>query len=189
MTLKVHVGKKTPQTLQDSFPLAFTMRQVNASASLLAVQLNAENGPMGTSTYHIELQAIPLEGNKTFMHLRYSYEYGVAGRLAMQGYLATAGRGKVGFSIKTPATANAKASYVGGARGTVERNTMRYYLAIEAYLQALNLPPSSQVNSRLEKWFDATEQYPLQLRETDKNSYMKMKKSEIQRQQASLPTP
>lgn len=188
VTLKVHVGKKTPQTLQESFPLEFAMRQVSTSANLLVVQLNAENGPMGTSNYRIELQAVPLEGNKTFMYLRYSYEYGVAGRLAMQGYLATGGRGKVGFSTKTPATANAKASYVGGARGAVERNTMRYYLAIDAYLQALPLPPAQQVNARLDKWFDATEQYPLQLRETDKTSYMKMKKSEIQRQQASAPT-
>lgn len=188
-TLKVHIGKKTPQTLQDSFPLEFTLRQVSTSANLLAVQLNAEKGPMGTSNYRIELQAIPLDDNKTFMHLRYAYEYGIAGQLAMQGYLATGGRGKVGFSVKTPATANAKASYVGGARGAVERNTMRYYLAIDAYLQAMRQPPASQVNTRLEKWFDSTEQYPMQLRETDKASYMTMKKSEIQRQQASTPTP
>jgi hypothetical protein len=185
--LKVHIGKKTPQTLQDSFPLEFVMRQVSTSASLLVVQLNAEKGPLGTSNYRIELQAVPIEGNKTFMHLRYAYEYGMAGKLAMQGYLATGGRGKVGFSIKTPATANAKATYVGGARGAVERNTMRYYLAIDAYLQALPLPPAQQVNARLEKWFDATEQFPQQLREADKPSYMAMKKIEIQRQQAATP--
>ncbi len=191
--LKVHVGKKTPQTLDESFALDFTMRQVNASASLLVVQLNAEDGPMGTSNYRIELQAAPLEDNKTFMHLRYSYEYGLAGKLAMRGYLATAGRGKVGFS--SPAltansnTANAKPIYVGGARGAVERNTMRYYLAIDAYLQSLSLPPASQVNARLEKWFEATEQYPVQLRETDKASYIAMKKSELQRQQVSAPLP
>ena len=188
-TLRVHVGKKTPQTLLESFPLEFALRQVNASASLLVVQLNAENGPMGTSNYRIELQAAPLEDNKTFMHLRYSYEYGVAGRLAMQGYLATIGRGKVGFSTKTPVAANVKASYVGGARGAVERNTMRYYLAIDAYLQALSQPTAQQVNARLENWFDSTERYPVQLRETDKTSYMAMKKSEIQRQQASPSTP
>ena len=191
--LKVNVGKKTPQTLEDSFALEFTMRQVRATASLLMVQLNAENGPMGTSNYRIELQAAPLEENKTFMHLRYSYEYGLAGKLAMRGYLATAGRGKVGFSslpsTVNPAPADAKPSYVGGARGAVERNTMRYYLAIEAYLQSLAQPPASQINARLEKWFDATEQYAVQLKETDKVSYMTMKKSEIQRQQASTPTP
>ena len=183
--LKVHIGKKTPQTLQDSFPLEFVMRQVNTSANLLVVQLNAEKGPLGTSNYRIELQAVPIEGNKTFMHLRYAYEYGMTGRLAMQGYLATAGRGKVGFSTKTPATTNTKATYVGGARGAVERNTMRYYLAIDAYLQSLHLPANQQVNARLEKWFDSTEQYAIQLREADKTSYMAMKRNEIQRQQTS----
>ena len=183
--LKVHIGKKTPQSLQDSFALEFVMRQVNASPSLLVVQLNAEKGPLGTSNYRIELQAVPVEGNKTFMHLRYAYEYGMAGRLAMQGYLATGGRGKVGFSTKTSTAANTKAEYIGGARGAVERNTMRYYLAIDAYLQALPLPPAHQVNARLDKWFDATEQYPQQLRETDKTSYLAMKKNEIQRQQVS----
>ena len=189
LLLKVHVGKKTPQTLQDSFPLEFVMRQVSTSADLLVVQLNAEKGPVGTSNYRIELQAAPLEGNKTFMHLRYSYEYGVAGKLAMRGYLATAGRGKVGFSAPAATSGDAKPSYVGGARGAVERNTMRYYLAIDAYLQSLAQPPASQVNARLDKWFDATEQYPVQLRETDKASYIAMKKNEIQRQQANTPTP
>ena len=187
--LKVHVGKKTPQALQDTSSLEFVMHRVSASTSLLVVQLSAENGPLGTRNYRIELQATPLEDNKTFMHLRYSYEYGLAGRLAMQGYLATGGRGKVGFSTQTPATANTKATFVGGARGAVERNTMRYYLAIDAYLQALSLPPANQVNARLDKWFDATEQYPQQLRETDKASYVSMKKSEILRQHAGLPTP
>jgi len=186
-TLKVNIGKKTPQSLQDSSQLEFVMRQVNASDHLLVVQLNADNGPLGTSNYRIELQATPIDGNKTFMHLRYAYEYGMAGRLAMQGYLATGGRGKVGFSTKTPTTANAKPIYVGGARGAVERNTMRYYLAIDAYLQALSQPAASQVNARLEKWLDATEQYPQQLRETDKASYVAMKKNEIQRQLSATP--
>ena len=185
--LKVNIGKKTPQTLQESFQLVFAMREVNASANLLLVQLNAENGPMGTSNYKIELQATPIEGNKTFMHLRYSYEYGIAGQLAMQAYLATAGRGKVGFSTTGPAAPNTKAKYIGGARGAVERNTMRYYLAIDAYLDALSLPPAQQTNARLEKWFDATEMYPLQLREADKTSYLTMKKEEIQRQTTNPP--
>ncbi len=189
VALNVHIGKKTPQTLQDSFPLEFIMRQVSATPELLAVQLNAADGPLGTSNYRIELRAIPLEANKTFMQLRYAYEYGMTGKIAMQGYLATAGRGKVGFSTNAPTQANAQPSYVGGARGAVERNTMRYFLAIDSYLQALPLPPSSQQNARLEKWFDATERYAAQLRETDRASYLAMKKSEIERQQGVVQAP
>ena len=79
------------------------------------------------------------------MHLSYSYDYGVAARVAMQGYLATIGRDKVGFSV-VGTQADGQPVYIGGTRGVVERNTMRYYLAIEAYLGALSLPRRS--NSR-----------------------------------------
>jgi hypothetical protein len=120
------------------------------------------------------------------LHLRYSYGFGLAGRMAMQVYLATAGSSKVGFTQITQADGGQK-SYVGDMRGAVERNTMRYYLAIDAYLLSLSAPQADQQNLRLEKWFDSTEQYPVQLRETDKASYLAMKKEEIKRQHSVLP--
>lgn len=180
-TLKVDIGKKTPQALTDTFALAFSYRLVSASPTYLAVQLNADKGPVSTSDYRIELQAVPLPEGKTFMHLRYSYAYGTAGRFAMQAYLATLGSGKVGF---TQTSDGGKSVYVGGMRGTVERNTMRYYLAIEAYLASLSQPPAQQFNSRLAYWFDATEEYPRQLHEVDRSSYIAMKKDEYQRQKS-----
>ena len=184
-TLNVHIGKKTPQVLEDAFALAFGMRQVAASPRYLAVRLNAEKGPLGTNNYRIELQATPLSSGKTFMHLRYAYSYGMAGRLAMQGYLATAGSGKVGF---TRLGGDQKQGYIGGTRGAVERNTVRYYLAIEAYLASLDRPAAQQLNARFEHWFDATEQFPQQLREIDRNSYLSMKREEYARQQTqSMP--
>ncbi len=180
-TLKVDIGKKTPQSLADTFELALSYRVNSASATFLAVQLNADKGPVSTSDYRIELEAVPLPGEKTFMHLRYSYAYGMAGRLAMQTYLATLGSDKVGFTQIRDGT---KFAYVGGMRGTVERNTMRYYLAMEAYLASLGQPVAQQVNSRLGYWFDATEEYPRQLHEVDRSSYMAMKKDEYERQKS-----
>ena len=181
--LKVSVGKKTPQELQDAYSLQFAYRLAAASPSYLAAQLQAEKGPLGTSNYRIELQAVPLPGGKTFMHMRYSYGYGVASRLAMQGYLATVGNGKVGFTQIRQGPASA---YVDGMRGAVERNTMRYYLAIEAYLAAVDKPAAQQLESRMVYWFDATEQYARQLHEVDKSTYLTMKRAEYQRQQAGL---
>lgn len=178
--LKVNIGKKTPQDLKDSFALDFALRLASSSPNYLLVELNAEKGPLGTSNYRIELQAVPLPGNKTFIQFRYSYGYGFTGRLAMQTYLATIGRGKLGF---TQIEQDQKTNYVGGMRGAVERNTMRYYLAIDSYLAALNQPPAQQLNARFERWFDATEKYPMQLHEIDRDSYLTMKKSEYQRQQ------
>jgi hypothetical protein len=181
--LKVHVGKKTEQELADAYSLQFAYRLSAASPDYLAAQLQADKGPLGTSNYRIEFQAVPLPGGKTFMHMRYSYGYGVASRLAMQGYLATVGNGKVGFTQirQGPGTV-----YVDGMRGAVERNTMRYYLAIEAYLASLDKPAAQQLELRLAHWFDATEQYPRQLHEVDKESYLVMKRAEYQRQQTLL---
>lgn len=183
-TLKMRIGKKTEQELRDAFALEFAYELAAASPSYIAVQLNAPEGPLGTSNYRIELQAIPLGEGKTFMHLRYSYGYGVAGRLAMQGYLATVGRGKVGF---TQVNEGQKSYFVGGMRGTVERNTMRYYLAIEAFLASLGQPTAQQFNTRLRYWFDATEEYSRQLHEVDLDYYLSMKKAEYQRQKNSSP--
>ena len=181
-TLAVNIGKKTPQLLTEAFLLAFFYKVAASTPNYLAMQLHAANGPMSTTAYRIELQAVPLPEGKTFINLHYSYGYGLTGRLAMQAYLATVGRGKVGF---TKITQDAKPGYVGGMRGTVERNTMRYYLAIEAYLASLKKPPSQQFESRVQNWFDATEQFPQQLREVDRSSYLAMKKNEYQRQQAA----
>jgi hypothetical protein len=70
-------------------------------------------------------------------------------------------------------------------RGAVERNTMRYYLAIDAYLASLAVPASQQSEKRLQHWFDATERYPRQLHEIDRTAYLSMKRSEYKRQQTT----
>jgi hypothetical protein len=67
----------------------------------------------------------------------------------------------------------------------MERNTMRYYLAIDAYLDSLKMPPAQQLESRLQAWFDATEKYPRQLHEVERDPYLQMKRVEVQRQTAT----
>jgi hypothetical protein len=181
-SLRVNVGKKTAQDLSDTSALDFSFNALSTSQDYLDVQLNADKGPMGTSNYTIELKAVPLPDARTFIELRYAYGYGLTARLAMQTYLSTSGRGKVGF---TPINQGKAPGYVGGMRGAVERNTMRYYLAIEAYLASLKAPAPAQFDARLEHWFKATEQYPLQLHEMDFASYKLMKTSEYRRQQLS----
>ena len=59
----------------------------------------------------------------------------------------------------------------------VERNTMRYYLAIDTYLGSLNDPPGK----RLQNWFAATERYPRQLHGISRNAYLNMKQTELRR--------
>ena len=76
----------------------------------------------------------------------------------------------------------AGADYVGGQRGVVERNTMRYYLAIDAYLRSLAAPPAERLEQRLRTWFDTTEKYPRQLHEVERADYLQMKRDEVARQ-------
>lgn len=182
--LAVSIGKKTPQPLKAAYPIEFSYRVAAATAKYLDIQLDAQDGPLSTRNYRIQLQAVPVGNGQTFLHLTYSYDYGMAGRLAMKTYLATLGSGKVGFT-QTGRQSSGQPEHVGGMRGVVERNTMRYYLAIDAYLGALATAPPLQLQKRLQSWFSATEQYPRQLREVDRAAYMDMKRSEYLRQQTS----
>jgi len=182
--LTVYIGKKTPQPIKHAYPIEFSYRINAATANYLEIQLNAQKGPLSTRNYHIQLQAVPVGNDRTFLHLTYSYAYGLAGRLAMKAYLATIGSGKVGFT-RIGKQSSGQPEYIGGMRGVAERNTMRYYLAIDAHLGALAEPPPVQLQKRLHRWFTATEQYPRQLREVSQTAYMDMKRSEYLRQQTS----
>ena len=132
-----------------------------------------------------QLVLASLPGERTFLHLGYSYGYGIPGRIALQTYLATAGSGKVGFSQVAGAAGGAP-QLVGGLRGLVERNTMRYYLAIDAFMESAQAGSMTGFERRLQNWFTATEQYPRQLHEMDWLTYRQMKVAEQARQQGIL---
>jgi hypothetical protein len=181
--LSLFVGRKFDQPLEDAFRVNFSYRLAAATADYLQVQLSADAGPMSTRNYRLALEAVPLDERRSVIHMSYSYAYGVAARMAMQAYLATAGRDKIGFSI-VGKDADGKPVFVDNVRGVVERNTMRYFLAIEAYLNAYNTPGPEQVEKRLREWFTATERYAPQLHEMERAEYLDMKRHEVQRQQS-----
>lgn len=174
--LDLRIGKKHDQPLEDAYQLDFVYQVVQQTPDYLSVKLNADKGPLNTHDYQITLEAIPLNKEQTFLHITYAYGFGMTSKAMMQTYLKTIGRNKVGFT-------KVNDQYVGGMRGVVERNTMRYYLAIEAFLDAMKEKPDQQFEKRIANWYAATEHYPKQLRETDKNSYLEMKRKEYKRQQ------
>ncbi|MGZ3239046.1 MAG: hypothetical protein ACXWJK_01490 [Burkholderiaceae bacterium] len=183
--LNVNIGKKTPEDLADSKRLAFNYKVAALTPDYFKIMLNAKEGPMGTSDYHIALEAVTLDDSRTFIHLTYTYATSMTGRLAMRTYLATAGSGKVGFTV-VGKKADGKPDYVNGVRGLIERNTMRYYLAIDAFLSAENMAPTAQLEKRLQTWFAATERYARQLHEMDRGEYLEMKRAENMRQLSML---
>lgn len=181
--VELRVGKKYDQPLASASRVAFAFRTVSATPDYLAVELQAPDGPFDTSDYRILLEATPLGEARTFLHMGYSFGYGSMSRMAMQLYLATIARDKVGFT--SAARPGEPPDYIGGMRGLVERNTMRYYLAIDAYLDAIAVPPAEQLEKRLRDWFDTTEKYPRQLHEMGRDAYLAMKRREYQRQQSA----
>src|SRR5450759_5070071 len=125
--LNVNIGKKHDQPLDEAYRVDFAYRVAAETPNYLKVRLNADAGLLNTRDYRIMLEAAPLESGATFIHLRYSYAYGLAGRLAMQAYLGTIGSDKVGFTVGDTQADGQHSPYIGGVRGVVERNTMRYY--------------------------------------------------------------
>jgi hypothetical protein len=183
--LAVFLGRKTPQPPEQAQRLDFEYRTAAHAADFMEAVLQAESGPAGTRDYRIRLEVAPLDEKRSFLALSYSYGYGLAARIAVNAYLATAGSGKVGFTVlgKQP---DKGLEYIGGLRGIVERNAMRYYLAIEAHLGALSAPEEQRPEKSMRDWFAATERYPRQLHEISRSEYLEMKRVETRREALAL---
>ena len=178
--LALYVARKPQNRLEDAYRVELRYELAAATAEYLRVALSAPTGPFGTKDYRIRLEAAPLDARRTFVHLSYSYGLGMAARIAMQGYFATSGRDKVGFTV-VDRLPDGRPVYVDGARGLVERNAMRYYLAVEAYLQSLGTPPAERLETRLRDWYAAVERYPQLDEDVNREEYLRMKRREAGR--------
>lgn len=179
--LTLYSGRKYFQPPSDAYPLKLVFRPVSVQPRYLELALVGEEGPMGTKDHRITVQAAPLEGQGTFLHFSYTYSHGAMARMAIKTYFATLGRDKVGFTMVDE---DGKQTYIDGVRGAVERNTMRYYLALQTYLETLKVPEAQRFEQRISRWYDLTAKYPRQLKEIDKPAYLSNKKMERAQQEA-----
>jgi hypothetical protein len=179
--LSAFVTKTARDPVDSAYRLDFRYELAAARDDYLRVELTSPSGPVGTSNYRLRLEAAPIDGKRTFIHMSYAYELGLAAQMAMDAYLATAGRNKVGFSM-VERRPDGRPVYVDGVRGVVERSAMRYYLAIEAFLDSLAAPPGERLERRLRDWYAGTERYARQLRESiGPEEYLQMKRREAGR--------
>jgi hypothetical protein len=182
--LSAAVGKNTYQPLDDTHRIDFIHKVTASTADFLGVELMAKEGPLGTSDYRIALEVTALPGKRTFMHIQYSYTQGAMARNASRLYFSTKARDKVGFTwVKEEGD---EPHLVRGTRGALERNTMRYYLAFDAYLRSLSIPAPQRFEQSLEIWFADTERFARQLREVKHDDYIAMKRDQYQRQQTAM---
>ena len=101
--------------------------------------------------------------------------------MAIKAYFATIGRNKKGFSIVAQ-DKKGNPLYLGGVRGSVERNAVRYYFALQTYMDSLKLPSEQRFEKRINQWYDLTARYPIQLYELDKEDYLANKHREYTNQ-------
>lgn len=175
--LTLSVVGRYDKPVDSAFLLPFVYRMTSATPDYMAVHMSAEAGPFGTSNYHVMLEAIPVDAGRTFLHFSYAYDHNLMARIATQAYLATFGRDKVGFTV-LGTLPGGEPDWIRGTRGLVERNAMRYFLAVDAYLSAVDAPAAQQGDERLQAWFSSVEKYPRQLHEIDRATYLDLKRED-----------
>jgi hypothetical protein len=181
--VRLYLGGKQYQDLANTHPVDLQLRTDVDQAHGLRVDLEGESGPYGTRDFRLQFEALPHGDDGSLIRLDYSLSFGGGTSVLMRLYLATAGRGRVGFSIVDVDEQGAP-TYVRGVRGMIERNTMRFYLALQAYLDTSNARHPDGLQPLLRHWFALTERYPKQLRELDEPAYVDQKLRQYERQQS-----
>ena len=179
--LTFYIGRKVYQPPEDTRQVIFHYRNVVQQQGYLDIILSADAGPFGTKDHRMRFEALPLEGGRTFVHVSYAYSDSAALRLAAKVYFVTLGRDKVGFTV-TGTDRNGNPVYIGGPRGSIERNAVRYYFAIQTFMNTLRYPEKSRFSMRISEWYDLTIRYRKQLYELDKKDYLTFKTKEHKNQ-------
>ena len=178
--LTLYIGGKgylAPESASQQ-PYRFAVRA--RQSEYVSVSLSALQGLMGTRAHQLDFEAASVAG-KTVVALRSSYQQSAASKLATAIYLATLGRDKVGFS-RERVRPDGQANFVKGAQGIIERNLMRYYLILKAFLDTQTLPANRRFDTLISAFYDLMERYPAQLHEMERAEYLDVKQREHQNQ-------
>jgi hypothetical protein len=174
--LTLYSGRKYYQPPADAYPLLLKFNVVSQKPDYLDLALAADHGPLHTRDHRIRLEATPLDKGRTFIHFSYVYSHGKMARMAIKTYFATLARDKVGFSLVAGEGGNPV--YISGVRGAIERNAVRYYLALQTYMDTLKYPEGQRFEQRISRWYDLTTKYARQLKESEKGEYLAGKRQE-----------
>ncbi|MGA1328024.1 MAG: hypothetical protein ACO305_15460 [Rubrivivax sp.] len=173
-TLQILMGQQRVAVIGSTHTLNLAWKVTRDDESGLSLELMAEQGPLGTRDYRIGARLEALDETHSALALRFSNAFTRSGLWLAELYVNTAGRHRIGFTVES-VDANGQAVYVRGLRGSVERNTMRFHLAVQSWLSVQSLPAARRVPRAIEAWFDASEQYAAQLHEIERQEYVQMK--------------
>ncbi len=178
--ISFYVGRKFYQPPEDAHILQYAFQVRMSRPDFLDILLYAEEGPLGTRGYRIHIQAMPYQG-RTLVRFNTAYKQSLVSSLATKTYLNTLGRDKVGFTV-VDHDEQGQPIYNRGIHAVIERNVMRNYLALKAYLETLDLPPQARYEARIQYWYDETMRYRTQLYELERDEYLAAKRREYQNQ-------
>lgn len=175
--LTLYPGGKEYQLPEEKRNVRYRYRVVSRQQEYLDIVLSADEGPFGTKSHRMRFEAVPIDGGRTFVHVSYAYSDSVALRLASKIYFATLGRDKVGFTV-AGTDKNGNPDYIGGPRGALERSAVRYYFAIQSFMNTLHSPEERRFSMRISEWHDRTARFRKQLFDLDKSEYIRFKTAE-----------
>jgi len=175
--LRIFGARKDYQSPEDSGFFDFHYQLKEDSPERTVVDIHGDQGPFGTLDYRIRLEAMA-DGAGSMLNITFSVSYSQVTHWVQRLYFSSIARNKIGFS-SSPARGRQADDYVRGLRAMIERNVMRLFLSLQV---ALEKPPEADLDARLHRWFELTEQYPRQLREMDLETYLDSKRREVANQ-------
>ncbi len=178
------LGRRYYQEPDEVDLVRFRLEVIQDDENLIAADMRTDRGVLGAQDIRIRIQAVPLDDEHSLAHMRYSIGLGRFARTSLRVYLRTIGRDRIGFTVIGTDQAG-DPIHVGGLRGVIERNTVRFYLAMQAFTE---YPEADELKARLERWFELTDQHPEQLRELDRETYLDQKRREHENQTARQET-
>ena len=179
-SITFYFGRKKYQPPEKAYKITMDYQLVQETADYFNVEFLAEEGPLFTKNYEINIQAIPVK-DKTFLRFYCAYDYGNTLKTALRVYYATLARKKVGFTTSGH-DKNGNPVYVRGTQGVIERNAVRYYFSIQAYLMAMSSPEPERFDKSVRIWYSLISRFPRQLIELSKDEYIQNKQLERRNQ-------
>ena len=174
--MRLYMGRKFYQDPRNVRQIDMEFSSGATEDGVRWVFLTADEGPFNTSDYRFVLSAIPAE-NGTYVQLVSSQKASRAATWAINLYYATLARGKIGFSV-VGTDRDGNPEYSTGDEAMLERNVVRYLIAIRTYMQTYRKSGIEGMQERAAIWFDATEEYARQLREVSREDYLRNKERE-----------
>jgi hypothetical protein len=176
--LNIYQVNKVSKPLEDAYQINFVYGVSEPYPVYFDVALAAHGERSHLRDHQFGIEAIPLENNMTFIHLRYSFGYSAWGYFLMKIFAGA----KVGFSV-IGRDSDGTPVYVDSLRGLFERDIACYYLAFLAYLDTLNIPAEQRFEKRVGRWYGLAALYKKQLLEMDERRYLTQKREDRRSQQ------